>query len=160
MFIKNNSTSIGFFQRLYKKLWRTLGKVTYYKIEIPIHSYFSRDSLDTYVSNFRNTFTEQHCVKRVQIRSFFWSVFSFIRTRKNSVFLGTLHAVFIDVIDLIMKTVLHRFPLKWSYYNVVNSECFCDSYSSSYRFLQTVDLQRHRQRTLQYMGQGIQEWTK
>ena len=27
-----------------------------------------------------------HCVKRVQIRSFFWSVFSCIRNRKNSVF--------------------------------------------------------------------------
>ena len=27
-----------------------------------------------------------HCVKSVQIRSFFWSVFSCIRTRRNSVF--------------------------------------------------------------------------
>ena len=27
-----------------------------------------------------------HCMKSVQIRSFFWSVFSCIRTRKNSVF--------------------------------------------------------------------------
>ena len=27
-----------------------------------------------------------HCVKSIQIRSFFWSIFSCIRTRKNSVF--------------------------------------------------------------------------
>ena len=31
-------------------------------------------------------FRENHCVKSVQIRSFFWSVFSCIRTRKDSVF--------------------------------------------------------------------------
>ena len=40
-----------------------------------------------------------HCVKRIQLRSFFWSVFSRIRTeygkirtRKNSVFEHVLHS--------------------------------------------------------------------
>ena len=33
-----------------------------------------------------NCYLIQHCVKSVQIRSFFWSVFSCIRTRKNSIF--------------------------------------------------------------------------
>ena len=31
-------------------------------------------------------FIDLHCVKSVQIRSFFWSVFACIWTRKNSVF--------------------------------------------------------------------------
>ena len=31
-------------------------------------------------------FLEMHCVKSVQIRSYFWSVFSCIRTRHNFVF--------------------------------------------------------------------------
>ena len=31
-------------------------------------------------------FQGRHCVKSVQIRRFFWSVFSCIRTRRNSVF--------------------------------------------------------------------------
>ena len=51
-----------------------------------------------------------HCVKSVQIRSYFWSVFSFIRTeyrkiwtRKNSVF-GHFHAV--HVISLTLKKCL------------------------------------------------------
>ena len=38
-----------------------------------------------------------HCVKNVQIRSFFWSVFSRIRTEyepEKTLYLGTFHAVF------------------------------------------------------------------
>ena len=41
----------------------------------------------TLINQWRDKQTQAHCVKSVQIRSFFWSVFSRIRARKNSVFL-------------------------------------------------------------------------
>ena len=47
-----------------------------------------------------------HCVKSVQIRSFFWSVFSYIRpeyrkirTRKNSIFGHSLRSDDIEILD-------------------------------------------------------------
>ena len=38
------------------------------------------------VSSSRSEVLHDHCVKSVQIRSYFWSVFSCIRTRNNSLF--------------------------------------------------------------------------
>ena len=74
----------------------------------------------------------QHCVKSVQIRWFFWSVFSRIRTRKIS-YLDTFHAVqFIKnkqnyfLYSWLIKVVIsqHRkwsFPLRISSVNVIKS---------------------------------------
>ena len=75
----------------------------YYQNESIFNAVYSRDNLydkikdGAYIINFDEYF---HCVKSVQILSFFWSVFSRIqsecgkiRTRKKSVFGHVLHSV-------------------------------------------------------------------
>ena len=52
---------------------------------------------------------EVHCVKSVQIRSFFWSVFSRIWTRKSSVF-GKFHTVMVSLTHT--RPILH-FCIPW-----------------------------------------------
>ena len=47
-----------------------------------------------------------YCVKSVQIRSFFWSIFSYIRTEygpEKTMYLDTFHAVFLAVVNAFAK---------------------------------------------------------
>ena len=53
-----------------------------------------------------------HCVKSVQIRSYFWSVFSCIRTRNNSVFGHFLRSGKLDICNIKLRQA--NFPLLYS----------------------------------------------
>ena len=72
-----------------------------------------------------------HCVKSVQIRSFFWSVFSRIqpecgkiRTRKNSIFGHFSHS---DSIAVNYLTSIFTFPTVDIYQEIGNNENFSKS---------------------------------
>ena len=87
----------------------------------------------------------QHCVKSVQIRWFFWSVFSRIRTRKIS-YLDTFHAVQLIknkqnyfLYSWLIKVVIsqHRkwsFPLRISSVNVIKSPEYALIVCTGYHF--------------------------
>ena len=69
-----------------------------------------------------NFYLNLRCVKSIQIRSFFWTVLSCIRTRKNYVF-DTFHAVLgisFNLKTCLIMILFHLHPMEKSSFNTLH----------------------------------------
>ena len=84
-------------------LWSiTLSEMSFADIVIKIKQSFRISMIDFTMPNVQ----KKHCVKNVQIRSYFWSVFSCIRTEygpKITPYLDTFHAVKVILMTMLAK---------------------------------------------------------